>query len=68
MSDNTYKIIELVGSSPDGSDAAIRNAITRASQTTQHLAWFEVVETAGHTVRGKIAQSQVHRTAGFRQE
>ena len=68
MSDNTYKIIELVGSSPDGSDAAIRNAISRASKTIKHLDWFEVIETRGHIVNGSIAHFQVTLKAGFRLE
>ena len=65
MSDNTYKIIELVGSSPDGSDAAIRNAISRASKTIKHLDWFEVIETRGHVMDGKVAHWQVTVKAGF---
>ena len=68
MSDNIYKIIELVGSSPDGTDAAIRNAITRASLTIKNLDWFEVIETRGHIVNGKIAHFQVTLKAGFRLE
>ena len=68
MSDNTYKIIELVGSSPDGTDAAIRNAITRASLTVKNLDWFEVIETRGHIVNGKIGHFQVTLKAGFRLE
>lgn len=68
MSDNIYKIIELVGSSPDGTDAAIRNAITRASLTIKNLDWFEVIETRGHIANGKIAHFQVTLKAGFRLE
>jgi flavin-binding protein dodecin len=68
MSAHIYKIIELVGSSPDGSDAAIRNAISRASQTIKHLDWFEVIETRGHVVDGNIAHFQVTLKAGFRLE
>jgi flavin-binding protein dodecin len=68
MSDNIYKIIELVGSSPDGTDAAIRNAISRASQTIKNLDWFEVIETRGHIVNGAIAHFQVTLKAGFRLE
>ena len=48
MSDHTYKIIELVGSSTTGTDDAIQNAIGRASKTLRHMDWFEVVETRGH--------------------
>jgi len=68
MSDNIYKIIELVGSSPDGSDAAIRNAISRASKTIKNLDWFEVIESRGHIVNGNIAHFQVTLKAGFRLE
>ena len=42
MSDHTYRIIEIVGSSPDSIDAAIRNGISRASETMRGLDWFEV--------------------------
>jgi flavin-binding protein dodecin len=68
MSDHIYKIVELVGSSPDSSDAAIRNAISRASKTLKHLDWFEVVESRGHIVNGDIAHFQVTLKAGFRLE
>lgn len=50
MGSHTYKLIELVGSSPESSDAAVRNAIARASETLNHLDWFEVLETRGHLV------------------
>jgi dodecin len=68
MSEHIYKIVELVGSSPDSSDAAIRNAISRASKTLKHLDWFEVVESRGHIVNGNIAHFQVTLKAGFRLE
>ena len=42
MSDHTYRIIEIVGSSPDGIDAAIRNAVSRAAETMRGLDWFEM--------------------------
>jgi len=68
MSDHIYKIVELVGSSPDGIDAAIRNAISRASKTVKNLDWFEVIETRGHIKNGGIAHFQVTLKAGFRLE
>ena len=42
MSDHTYRVIEIVGSSPDSVDAAIRNAVSRAADTIRGLDWFEV--------------------------
>lgn len=68
MTAHIYKIIELVGSSPNSSDEAIRNAIERASETVKHLDWFEVTETRGHIVDGCVAHFQVTIKAGFRLE
>jgi len=68
MGSHTYKMIELVGSSPDSSDAAVRNAIARASETLKYLDWFEVLETRGHLVDGKIAHWQVTIKVGMRLE
>ena len=68
MSAHTYKIIELVGSSAISSDDAIQTAIAKASQTLHHLNWFEVVETRGHIVDGKVAHFQVTLKVGFRIE
>lgn len=66
MSDHIYKKIELTGSSTKGTDEAIRNAIERAAKTMEHLDWFEVVDTRGHIVDGKIAHWQVTLKIGFR--
>lgn len=68
MSDHVYKKIELVGSSTISSDDAVQQAITRASKTLTHLDWFEVVETRGHIVDGKVAHYQVTLRVGFRLE
>ena len=66
MSDNIYKIIELVGSSATGTDDAIRNAISRAALTVKNMDWFEVVETRGSIVDGKVGRFQVKLKVGFR--
>ena len=68
MPDHTYKLIELVGSSKIGTDDAIRNAIAKASLTVKHMNWFEVVETRGHIVDGKVDHYQVTIKVGFRIE
>lgn len=68
MSDHVYKLVELVGSSRTGTDDAIRNAIETASQTIRHIDWFEVCETRGHVVDGKVAHFQVTLKVGFRIE
>lgn len=68
MADHVYKLIELVGSSRSGTDDAIRNAIETAGKSVRHIDWFEVVETRGHVVDGKVAHFQVTLKAGFRLE
>jgi flavin-binding protein dodecin len=66
MSSHTYKLVEIVGTSPDGSDAAIRNALAKAAETIKHIDWFEVTETRGHVEDGKVAHFQVTLKIGFR--
>jgi flavin-binding protein dodecin len=66
MTDHVYRITEIVGSSPDGVDQAIRNAVTRASQTLRNLDWFEVTEIRGHLNDGEIGHVQVTMKVGFR--
>ena len=68
LSDNAYRVIEVVGSAKSGTDEAIRNAIARASQTVNHLDWFEVTETRGHIEDGQIAHFQVTLKVGFKIE
>ena len=68
MSEHTYKVVELVGSSTQGSDEAIRSAIARAAKTLRNLDWFEMAETRGHLVNGKVAHWQVKIKVGFRME
>ena len=68
MSAHTYKMIELVGSSTEGTDHAIRDAIAKAALTVKHMDWYEVVESRGHIAGGKVAHYQVTIKVGFRLE
>ena len=68
MTAHTYKLVELVGTSPDSTDEAIRNAIRKASATVKHIDWFQVIETRGHVDGAKIAHYQVTLKVGFRIE
>ena len=65
---DTYKLLELVGSSAKSTDEAIRNAIQKASATVNHIVWFQVIETRGHVDNGRIAHFQVTLKVGFRIE
>lgn len=66
--DHTYRVSEIVGSSPDSIDQAIRNAIARASTTVRHLDWFEVTQIRGHIADGEVGHYQVGLKVGFRIE
>jgi hypothetical protein len=66
MPDKTYKLIELVGVSEESVQHAIRNAITRASQSLKGLDWFEMTGVRGLIKDGKVSQFQVTVKVGFR--
>jgi dodecin len=68
MADHVYKLVEVVGSSATGTDDAIRKAIETAASTLRHVDWFEVTDTRGHVVDGKVAHFQVTVKVGFRIE
>ena len=68
MTDRTYRVTEIVGTSPDSMDAAIRNGLHRAGQTLRHLDWFEVTQVRGQLEDGEIAHIQVGMKVGFRLE
>jgi flavin-binding protein dodecin len=66
MSDHTYRVIEVVGSSPDGVSAAIRNGLARVSETTRNVNWFEVESVRGVVDDGAVGHYQVTMKVGFR--
>jgi flavin-binding protein dodecin len=65
MSNHVYKVIELAGSSSEGVEDAIRNAVARAAQTVRNMRWFEVIETRGHIEGDRVAHWQVTVKIGF---
>ena len=66
MSDHTYPVTEIYGSSPTSIDDAIRNAVASASKTLRNVEWFEVTEVRGHVENGEVAHFQVGVKLGFR--
>ena len=66
MADHVYRVSEIVGSSPDSLQQAIRNGVSRAGQTLRNLEWFEVTEIRGHIENGEVAHFQVGMKVGFR--
>jgi hypothetical protein len=68
MTENIYKVVELVGTSEESVSKAIDRAIDKASITLRNLGWFEVVQVRGHIEDGKVAHYQVTMKVGFRLE
>jgi flavin-binding protein dodecin len=65
---DTYKIIEIAGTSPDGVTEAMRSGVARASKTVRGLDWIEVGSIRGHIEGDEIAHFQVEMRLGFKLE
>jgi flavin-binding protein dodecin len=65
MSDHTYKIMDLVGTSPNSIEEAIKNAVEKASKSVRNMRWLQVIETRGHIDNQKVAHWQVIIKVGF---
>lgn len=68
LSNHTYSISEIVGTSPEDMEAAVRSGISEASKTLHNLDWFEVKEVRGHLKDGQVTDWQVTLRLGFRLE
>lgn len=68
MSDRTYKVTEIVGTSTESVQQAIRNGVQRAATSLRNLDWFEVTEIRGHIQDGDVAHFQVGMKLGFRMD
>ena len=68
MSDHTYRVTEVVGTSPESVQQAIRNGVARVSRTVRNVEWFEATEIRGQVVDGDISAFQVTLKVGFRLE
>lgn len=68
MTDRTYRLTEIVGTSPESIEQAVKNGIARASKTLRHLDWFEVTQIRGQVKDGDVEHFQVGLKLGFRLE
>ena len=68
MTDRTYRLTEIVGTSPESIEQAIKNGIGRASKTLRHLDWFEVTQIRGQVKDDGVEHFQVGLKLGFRLE
>ncbi len=65
---HVYRVIELVGTSQESIEDAVKSAIARAQRTLRNLRWFEIVRTGGHVDAGRVAHFQVTMKVGFTME
>ena len=65
MPESVYKKIEITGTSTNSIEEAVGNAISHAAKTVRGLRWFEVTETRGDIIDGKVAHWQVTLKIGF---
>lgn len=65
MTKHVYKMLELTGSSPTSIEDAVQTAVTKAYETVRNIQWFEILETRGQVVDGKVAHWQVTVKLGF---
>jgi len=63
--DHVYKITEVVGTSPDSIEQAVKNAVERAAKSIRNMRWLQVVETRAHLDNQKVAHWQVIVKIGF---
>ncbi len=68
MSNHVYRVTEIVGTSPDGVDAAIKTGLDRAAATLRNVDWFEVTQIRGYVTDGSVDHYQVGLKVGFRIE
>lgn len=65
MSDHVYRVVEIVGSSTESVDDAIRNAISEAGKSIRELRWYEVKGIRGEILDGAVGHFQVTLKVGF---
>jgi dodecin len=68
VDDHVYRVIEVVGTSQESIEAAVRSAVSRANATIRNLRWFEIARTSGHIDEGKVQHFQVTLKVGFTME
>jgi|TARA_B100000959_G_scaffold158420_1_gene166041 hypothetical protein len=68
MSDSIYKVIELVGSSPESWDKAAANAVERAAKSLRDLRIAEVVKLDMQIDNGKVTAYRAKMKVSFKFE
>jgi hypothetical protein len=66
MPDSTYKVIEIIGSSPNSWEEAARNAIAQAAKHVEDLRVAEVIEQDVRIENGKVTCYRTKLSLSFR--
>jgi len=66
MADSVYKIIELVGSSPDSWEEAAKNAVERAGESLKDLRIAEVTQVDMKMEGGKVTAYRARVKVSFK--
>jgi dodecin len=66
MTDSVYKVIEIIGTSPESWEKAALNAINTASKSLKDLRIAEVVELDLQLEEGKVANFRTKLSVSFK--
>lgn len=68
MEGSVFKLIELTGTSSKSLEEAVQGAIAEAAKSVRHMSWFQITDTRGTIVNGKVGEWQVTLKIGFKIE
>ena len=68
MAESVYKVIELIGTSPDSWEEAAKNAVDKAAESLRDLRVAEVVELDMTIEEGKVVAYRTKVKVSFKYE
>ncbi|MDH5404407.1 MAG: dodecin family protein [Candidatus Heimdallarchaeota archaeon] len=68
MSDSVYKVIELVGTSPNGFEEAIQNVVKKANESLRDIRIVEVISLDAKVSEGNIVAYRAKVKLSFKFE
>ncbi len=68
MSDSVYKVIELVGTSPESWEKAAANAVNQAGKSLRDLRIAEIIDLDMHLEDGKVKAYRAKVKVSFKFE
>ncbi len=68
MSESVYKVVELVGTSPESWEKAAANAVNRAGKSLRDLRIAEIIDLDMHLEDGKVKAYRAKVKVSFKFE